>query len=122
MKLSLKPKILDGLVLILLIAFTIISPRLLPASVAGQMLVISTPSQVFEISLKNDGRYAVSGPLGEASLVVREGKADLVNAPCPLKICEGMGPISEIGQVIVCLPNRISVRVAGEGEVDAVTR
>jgi hypothetical protein len=117
-----RPRIADGLLLVLLIILTALSPRFLPAGVVGNMLTIRTPDSNTEISLGIDDRRPVSGPLGTAFLVVEDGRAHLENAPCPLKICEAMGPINRSGQVIVCLPNRIVVKVSGPEEVDAISR
>jgi hypothetical protein len=115
-------KIMDAVLLVLLAVFTALSPRLLPAGSAGSTLTVRTPGGVVQISLAEDAVYPVNGPLGEALLVVAGGRAHLENAPCPLKICEGMGPVEKAGEVIICLPNRISVQVDGKGEVDAVSR
>jgi len=117
-----RPRIADGLLLVLLIILTALSPRFLPAGSIGELLVVKTPDSITEISLKVDGRHPVSGPLGTAWLVVEKGRAHLENAPCPLKICETMGPIEKSGEVIVCLPNRIVVKVSGPEEMDAVSR
>ena len=117
-----RPRIADGILLVLLIALTAFSPRFLPASTAGELLTVKTPDSVTEIPLAVDGRHPVSGPLGTAFLVVEKGSAHLENSPCPLKICEAMGSIDRSGEIIVCLPNRIVVKVAGPEEVDAVSR
>jgi hypothetical protein len=77
---------------------------------------------IARIPLDIDGRYPVIGPLGTAFLVVERGHAHLENAPCPLKICEAMGSIDRSGELIVCLPNRIVIKVDGPEEVDAVSR
>jgi len=119
---STHPRIADGLLLVLLIILTAFSPRFLPAGAVGEVLTIRTPDFNTEIPLDIDGRHPVSGPLGTAFLVVEDGRAHLENAPCPLKICEVMGPIDRSGQVIVCLPNRIVIKVSGQEEVDAVSR
>jgi len=117
-----RPRIADGLLLVLLIILTGLSPRFLPAGSVGEMLTVKTPDSTTEISLGVDGRYPVSGPLGTAYLVVENGRAHLENASCPLKICEAMGPIDRSGQVIVCMPNQIIVKVLGPEEVDAISR
>ena len=117
-----RPRIADGLLLVLLIILTALSPRFLPAGSIGELIAVKTPDSITEISLKVDGRHPVSGPLGTAWLVVEKGRAHLENAPCPLKICETMGPIEKSGEVIVCLPNRIFVKVSGPEEMDAVSR
>jgi hypothetical protein len=108
--------------LVLLVALTAVSPRFINAGLPGEILLIKTPDLERQISLKEDGQHVIEGPLGKAILVVRDGKADLKNAPCPLKICERMGPIENAGEVILCIPNRISIKVSGEEEMDAVTR
>ena len=117
-----RPRIADGILLVFLIVLTAFSPRFLPASTVGKLLIVKTPDSVTEISLGIEGRHSVSGPLGTAFLVIEKGRAHLENAPCPLKICEAMGSVDRSGQVIVCLPNRIVVKVAGPEDVDAVTR
>jgi hypothetical protein len=119
---SSRPRFADGILFVLLIVLTVFSPRFLPAGSVGELLTVRTPDSITELSLDVDGRYPVSGPLGTAFLVVQKGRAHLENAPCPLKICEAMGPIDRAGQVIVCLPNRIVIKVSGPEEVDAVSR
>lgn len=117
-----RPRFSDGVLLLLLVALTALSPRFLPAGSIGERLTVTAMDSVTEIPLGVDGRHQVSGPLGAAVLVVEKGRAHLENAPCPLKICEAMGAIERSGQVIVCLPNRIVVKVQGPEEVDAVSR
>ena len=117
-----RPRLADGILLVLLISLTVFSPRFLPAGSVGELLTVRTPASITEIPLNVDGRHPVSGPLGTAFLVVQKGRAHLENAPCPLKICEAMGSIDRGGQVIVCLPNRIVIKVSGPEEVDAVSR
>lgn len=43
----------------------------------------------------------------------------VVDASCKDKVC--VGKISKAGEMLVCLPNRLVVRLLGEAEVDAVT-
>ena len=70
-----------------------------------------------------DREFAVSGPLGETHVVIREGGAFVVDSPCRDKLCVAMGRItSRRGGWIACLPNRVLLRVevaAAEDEVDA---
>ena len=117
-----RPRLADGVLLVLLVALTFISPRLIPAGPTGDTLLVRTSGSVFEVDLTDEGPHPIDGPLGQAVLMVRDGKAWLQNAPCPLKICERMGPIDESGEVILCLPNRIHIQVAGSEGVDAISR
>ena len=54
-------------------------------------------------------------------VVVQGGKVSVVDADCPDKICEKRGEIFRKGESIVCLPNRVVVKIAGKGEVEAIS-
>ena len=64
----------------------------------------------------------VEGPLGVTRVVVEEGQVRITDSPCPNKYCIHAGPASRAGEVILCVPNRVSVRVegGGNGDVDGV--
>lgn len=55
-------------------------------------------------------------------LEIRDGKADMIDADCPDKLCVEQKAISKNGESIVCLPNQVVVTVTtGEQtENDAV--
>ena len=59
-----------------------------------------------EITAKLTGREGWTN-----DLEIRDGKADVVSASCPDKICVRQNPISEIGETIVCLPNQVIVTI-----------
>lgn len=44
-------------------------------------------------------------------LIISDGKADMIGANCPDKICVDMNTISNIGESIVCMPNKLYVTV-----------
>lgn len=54
-------------------------------------------------------------------IVVSGGKVSVKDADCPDKICERRGAIRKKGESIVCLPNRVVIKIAGKGEVEAIT-
>ncbi len=54
-------------------------------------------------------------------VVIREGRVAIVESDCPGGDCVHMGWIEDGGQSIVCLPNRVEIRIVGaETGVDAV--
>ena len=76
--------------------------------------------EVVRYSLSRDGRYELNG--GTNILVIQDGEAYLIEADCPDKLCVRQGKISSTGQVITCLPNRLTVTVYGaDNGVDIVT-
>ena len=74
-------------------------------------------NKVMTIPLSRDGEHT----LEHLTIVVRGGKLSVKDADCPDKICEKRGEIWRKGQSIVCLPNRIVIKIAGKGEVEAIT-
>ena len=46
-------------------------------------------------------------------LVIKDGKASVTEASCPDGICVNHRAISRTGETIVCLPNRVVVRIVG---------
>ena len=57
-----------------------------------------------EIPIQKDGKTT-------NLLVIKDGKADVTEADCPDKLCVKQGTVSESGESLVCLPNRVVVAV-----------
>lgn len=59
--------------------------------------------------------YTLSGPQGqENTLRVEEGKVFMLSANCPDQLCVRQGALVDTRGTIVCLPNRLVVRLLGE--------
>ena len=76
--------------------------------------------EVAEYSLSKSGTYPLNG--GTNILVIEDGRAYLSDANCPDKLCVHQGKISRTGEVITCLPNKLTVTVFGaEASVDLIS-
>jgi hypothetical protein len=77
------------------------------------LLVTSGDKMVIWRPLKDiaDGTIPVEGPLGTTIVEVSQGRVRVLSSPCPEHICMNTGWISKTGQLIVCMPNRIVVRL-----------
>ena len=74
-------------------------------------------AKVAVYSLNENGEYLLNG--GSNILVIKDGKAHIKQADCPDKLCVKLGEISKQGEVITCLPNKLTVTVYGaENEVE----
>lgn len=62
---------------------------------------------------RNDDIVIESGNGQTNHLIIEDGEAFLTEASCPDKLCVRQGAISETGQSIVCLPNRVIVTIVG---------
>ena len=54
-----------------------------------------------------------------AAAVIRDGNVWVEDSICPDHLCEKTGSIRKEGQVILCLPEKVALRIIPE-EVDAV--
>lgn len=93
----------------------------------GKTAEVSSDGEIIaEISLRNiDSPYEY--PIEKDGhiniLLVEEGKISMKSADCPDKLCVKQGAISTGAYPIVCLPNRIVVKInSDDSAADAVSR
>lgn len=77
----------------------------------AHLVVPGQPEQV--IDLHKEHRYVIAGPLGDNVIEVQNGKIRFAQSPCSGKQCIHSGWLSEAGDFAACLPNRVSLVVAG---------
>lgn len=70
-----------------------------------------------ELALSEDAEMEISGQYSNV-VEIRGGRAAIVKSDCPGEDCVHSGWINGPGRSIVCLPNRVELRIVGEGEVD----
>ncbi|MFB0506233.1 MAG: NusG domain II-containing protein [Thermodesulfobacteriota bacterium] len=120
--LTLPDKILiGGLVIVTLLSF----PTIRHFHHEGKRVVIELDGDVVgNFPLKDDRLLPVEGKLGKTWVKMAEGRVRIVDSPCPYKLCVKSGSIRMSGENLICLPNKVVVRIAGDdGEaVDAVSR
>ena len=74
-----------------------------------------------EISLNSDTEVVIEGVYKNV-VTVKDGKVAITKSDCPGTDCVHSGWIHESGRSIVCLPNRVELRIEGTSEVDFVVR
>jgi len=90
----------------------------------GRIVSISVDGrEAYQLSLGVNREVIVQGPLGETCIRIENGNVYVSRAPCPQKICMKMGKISRSGEVIICIPNKILVRVENgeKPKLDGIT-
>ena len=72
------------------------------------------------LPLSVNGTFPLNG--GSTILIIQDGQAWMSEANCPDLICVRQGKIHYSGQVITCLPNRLTVTIEGgeSGGVDLI--
>ncbi len=90
----------------------------------GSMVYIEVNGKLYEtLSLDRDKTVTVHAAGDEFNVVeVKNGRARMIDANCPDRVCIKQGWINRAGESIICLPHRVVVRVPGEIKgVDQVT-
>ncbi len=85
----------------------------------AHLLEISIDGKAVQtLSLDQDTDLVIEGFAdGRNHLIIKEGSAYISEASCPDKVCIRQGKISQNGEMIVCLPNRMTAQViAGDGD------
>lgn len=85
-----------------------------------QYVVITTDgTKIAHLPLDTDCVYHI----GKTNTIeISGGQVRMTEADCPDKVCIHTGKISQSGQTIVCLPNKIVISISGEHSgVDAYT-
>ena len=74
---------------------------------------------VQELALSENATVTVGGEYTNV-IEIRDGAVAVVQSDCPGEDCVHSGWVSTAGKSIVCIPNRVEVRVLGKSEVDFV--
>ncbi len=113
--------LIGGLILLTLLSFPIIKHF----HHEGKVVVVEVDGKlVGNFSLEEDRLIPVDGKLGTTRVEIAGKGVRVLDSPCPHKLCVKAGPISSSRETLVCLPNRVVIRITGgDGPpVDAVSR
>lgn len=72
------------------------------------------------IDLNVNGEYIIDGQLGKVVLEVENNMIRVKEENSPLHICSKEGFIGDSSRTLICLPNRIIIKIIGESDVDGV--
>ena len=111
-----KPSVKRDLILIAVLCL------IAAALYAGGLFLRLRPAA--RVVVKVDGRKAAAFDLGENidyqipgyaggvnHLIIQDGQAWISEASCPDKLCVRQGRISRTGEIIICLPNRVTAEI-----------
>ena len=88
----------------------------------GEIVEVSKDGKVIaRLKLSEDQIYIT--PDGKNTIQIKDRVVSMVDAICPDQICVHTKPLVNSTGSIVCLPNRVSLRIIGseEEEIDAIT-
>jgi len=67
---------------------------------------------------ENSDEINIQTPLGYNIIAIRPDGAAVIGSDCPSSDCIRTGTISRQGQIIICLPHRLTIRVEGGKQGD----
>lgn len=80
----------------------------------GHRLIIKRSGQLFlETSLERSRIVDVPGALGITRIQISGNQARVLSDPGPRQRCVHQGWLNRAGQAAICLPNQVSVEIAG---------
>lgn len=80
----------------------------------GNTVLIQTPEEQLSFSLAENRTVTLDKGEYPLTIEIKNGKACVISAACPERICMHTPAISKSGESIVCLPARVSVQIQGE--------
>ena len=69
---------------------------------------------------KEEQEYTVNGYNGEIKLLAGNGHIKVSDEISPLHLCSKMGYISKSYEQIVCLPNKIIIKIDSKDDIDTI--
>ncbi len=91
---------------------------------AREAVVTIDRKPVFSLRFDQEGEYTIPAPLGPVVVQVHGGKIRVVRSSCPDKVCVYERPVTPLGGIIVCAPNRLVIQVhrGSVSSLDCVTQ
>lgn len=75
---------------------------------------------ITSIDLSIDKEYVVDGELGDVVLEVKNNMIRVKEENSPEHICSKEGFIGDSSRTLICLPNKIIIKIVGESDIDGV--
>lgn len=80
----------------------------------NEALIYSNNELVGKYVLDMNNEFTIKIDDGYNTIKVEENKIWVSDTDCPDKYCQNQGKISGVGEVIVCLPNKLLIKIDGD--------
>ena len=108
-----------GLLAVALLALVVIRYR---AGEVDTAVAQVDGEEVIRLPLADDRRFSVEGLLGKTEIEIKDRRVRVTDSPCGRKTCVHTGWIYKSYQTIICMPNRVAIRLVGDGDkLDGIT-
>lgn len=115
MKLRSKFFLGDGLIILISLVFIIFAFKTYWHFETGSVVQVNFQGKTYgNFSLFQDKKISLVGKEGESMIEIKNGQARFKSAPCKNKYCVQQGWIGFTGQILICIPNEISIEILGK--------
>lgn len=107
----------DIILLIVLVAVGLASTAYVAMSRSGgDIVIIERNGDMYgKYSLFEDKTITVEGKHSKNIITIKGGTVVMAESTCKNQVCVRHGAISSTGESIICLPNRVVVKIEGKG-------
>lgn len=111
------------IVLLIIVSISLLGFKLLEKDSNKKAIVYYENEIILIIDLAEDKEYQVDGHNGKVNIVVKDGKIKVDSENSPLHLCSNQGYISSTYETIVCLPNKITIKIESKNnELDTIIK
>ncbi len=96
---------------VIILSIILIGARIFTRTEGGLAVVTEDGRETGRYSLQKDLEKDISGIYGTNRLVIKDRAAFVAEADCPDKLCVHQKKIRYNGEMIVCLPHRLVIRI-----------
>ena len=115
-----KLRLPDFIVLFLTVAITVFcAVKIYGKNESALQFVIQGKEGNWVYPVNQTVQIDIPGPLGNTTVVLIDGKAQVVSSPCANQTCVSSPSIQKRNQWIACLPNAVFVRIEAQGEAQS---
>jgi hypothetical protein len=106
------------LIAALALGFASLGISRLARPIGSEIVVQVNGKIVARMNLSQNQQMEITGARGAMLIQVAQGRVRVVSSNCPEKICVKTGAIHRAGDTIVCVPNRVVIRITGSGQAN----
>lgn len=103
---------------------TFLGFRLFEKNGSKQAIVYYEDKAVLTIDLSHKDKqvYEVEGDKGKVVIIAENGQVRVDEEKSPLHLCSKQGNISKSYESIICLPNKITIKINTNDKIDTVVK
>ena len=107
----------DSLIVLISLIFIVFAFKAFWHFETGSVVQVNFQGKTYgNFSLFQDKKISLMGKEGESIIEIKDGRARFKSAPCKNQYCVQQGWIHFTGQMLICIPNEVSIEILGKSK------